>query len=86
LSKFRSGYSEARANLQIVKEFQKVGIPTGAMPSGAPNLMTQSFFGAQQGSETERSLNSKTSVLVQLPPAIGLGAPQPPVEAWGLNI
>jgi flagellar biosynthesis chaperone FliJ len=86
LSKFRSGYSEARANLEIVKEFQKVGIPTGAMPSGAPNFMTQSFFGSQQGSERERALNSKTSVLVPLPPAIGLGAPQPPVEAWGLNI
>jgi hypothetical protein len=48
--------------------------------------MTQSFFGSQQGSERERALNSKTSVLVPLPPAIGLGAPQPPVEAWGLNI
>jgi len=86
LSKFRSGFSEVRANLEMVKEFQSIGIPTGAMPSGAPNFMTQSFFSSQQGIERERYLNSKTSVLVQVPPALGLGVPQPPVEAFGLNL
>lgn len=86
LSRFRSGFSEARANLEMIKEFQSVGIPTGAMPSGAPNFMTQSFFSSQQGVERERYLNSKTSVLVPLPPAVGFGVPQPPVEAWGLNL
>ena len=86
LSKFRSGFSEARANLEMIKEFQSVGIPTGAMPSGAPNFMTQSFFSSQQGVERERYLNSKTSVLVPLPPAVGFGVPQPPVEAWGITL
>lgn len=86
LSRFRSGFSEARANLEMIKEFQSVGIPTGAMPSGAPNFMTQSFFSSQQGVERERYLNSKTSVLVPLPPAVGFGVPQPPVEAWGITL
>ena len=32
------GYSESRAFIGAIEELQSMGIPTGAMPSGAPNF------------------------------------------------
>jgi hypothetical protein len=87
LARFRSGYSEVRAELQTIKEFQKVGIPTGPMPDGQPNLTVQSFFSSQQGMETERFLNSKTKLFIVPPPSVGLVVnAQPPFTAYGLNL
>jgi hypothetical protein len=87
LARFRSGYSEVRAQLQTIKEFQKVGIPTGPMPDGQPNLTVQSFFSSQQGMETERFLNSKTKLFIVPPPSVGLVVnQQPPFTAYGLNL
>lgn len=44
-SQILDGYSESRAFIGAIEEMQKLGIPTGAMPDGSPNLDILSKFG-----------------------------------------
>jgi len=87
LARFRTGFSEIRANLNIIKEFQKFGIPTGPMPDGEPNLTLQSFFSASEGIEKERYLNSYTKIFNIPPPSVGLIVNgTPPFTSHGLTL
>jgi hypothetical protein len=87
LARFRTGFSETRANLNIIKEFQRFGIPTGPMPDGQPNLTLQSFFSANQGIEKERYTNSYTKIFNISPPSVGLIVNgTPPYTSYGLNL
>lgn len=87
LARFRTGFSETRANLNIIKQFQRFGIPTGPMPDGQPNLMLQSFFSANEGIETERYLNSYTKIYNISPPSVGLIVNgTPPYTSYGITV
>jgi hypothetical protein len=87
LTRFRTGFSEIRANLNIIKELQRFGIPTGPMPDGQPNLTLQSFFSANQGIEKERYTNSYTKIFNISPPSVGLIVNgTPPYTSYGLNL
>ena len=79
LSVFRTGFNDTRASLEVIKELQKAGIPTGPMPDGSPNLYLQSIVSQIKGTETERSKNGKTVSLVpqQVITPIGLTVPTP---------
>jgi hypothetical protein len=66
LSTFRTGFNDIRASLEVIKELQKAGIPTGPMPDGSPNLYLQSIISQIKGTESERTKNSK---MVSMTPA-----------------
>jgi hypothetical protein len=60
----RPGFSDTRAMIEVIEKFQEVGIPTGPMPDGSPNLWLQSIKLQIEGVEAERTKNSKTQQLI----------------------
>jgi len=63
-SQLMSGYSESRAFLGAIEEMQKLGIPTGAMPDGSPNLEVLSKFAQMKAMANEEAENGKVQVAV----------------------
>jgi len=61
-SKLLPGFSPERAFINVVEELQAVGIPTGVLPDGSPNLMALYNFATQQGNEKEQ-MNRKYSAV-----------------------
>ena len=57
------GFSETRAFINTIQELQKVGIPTGPMPDGSPNLTVLSMYSSIKGQGSEMS-NSKVQVAI----------------------
>lgn len=68
LASLRSGFNSVRANLEVVQNLQALGIPTGPMPDGSPNLFMISIKGLIEGVESERDKNSKVQALI--PPLV----------------
>lgn len=68
LARFRSGFSDERAFLEVINEFQKLGLPVGTMPDGSPNLTLLAFKNYIKGTERERNKNGK--VVGVIPPLI----------------
>jgi hypothetical protein len=64
-SELLDGYSSTRAFLNIIEEFEKLGLPTGPMPDGSPNLMLVSIKGMLDGMEKEDSQNGNLQVAVK---------------------
>jgi len=58
------GFSPSRAMISTIEEMQKLGIPTGPMPSGAPNLSMQKVLAQIQGSDKEGK-SRKTQVFIK---------------------
>jgi hypothetical protein len=63
-SEFLPGFSDTRAFINVIEEFQKMGLPTGPMPDGSPNLVLQSIFSQIMGTESENT-NRKTQVFIK---------------------
>ena len=59
------GTSPSRAFMNTISEFQKSGLPTGAMPDGSPNLMLQSIFGQIKGQSQEQAENGKVQIFMK---------------------
>jgi hypothetical protein len=64
-SRFLSGYSSTRAYLNVIEEFEKLGLPTGNMPDGSPNLMLISLKALLDGQEKEDRQNGGLQVAVK---------------------
>jgi hypothetical protein len=64
-SELLSGFSSARAGINAIEEFQKLGLPTGVMPDGSPNLMLASLFGSIAATQKEDAENGKVQILVK---------------------
>jgi hypothetical protein len=60
------GFSETRAFIGTIEEFQKLGIDTGALPDGSPNLGILSILGQLKASANENAENGKLQIA--LPP------------------
>lgn len=58
------GYSESRAFVGTIEELQKIGIPTGPMPDGSPNLQILSMFSQMKAVAKEEAENNKIEVAV----------------------
>lgn len=58
------GYSDTRAFIGTIKELQKLGIPTGRMPDGSPNLSVLSVFSQLKASSEEEVLNGKIQTAI----------------------
>jgi hypothetical protein len=58
------GFSETRAFIGTITELQKIGIPTGDMPDGSPNLSIMAMLSQIKGMSSEFSENSKVQVAI----------------------
>jgi len=63
-SRLLSGYSETRAFIGTIEELQKLGIPTGDLPDGSPNLDVLAKFGQMKAMGKEESENNKVQVAI----------------------
>jgi hypothetical protein len=63
-SQLLDGYSESRAFIGVIEEMQSLGIPTGLMPSGAPNLDMLGKFGQMKAMANEDAENNKIQIAV----------------------
>lgn len=64
VSQLLDGYSESRAFIGSIEEMQKLGIPTGALPDGSPNLRMLSIFGQLKAQAKEEAENGKVQVAI----------------------
>ena len=64
-SELLDGYSESRAFINVISEYQKLGLPTGVAPDGGPNLMLQAKFAEIKGHQKEQNENGKVQVFVK---------------------
>lgn len=84
-AKLRKGYSKTNAFLNVITEFEKLGLPTGPMPDGSPNLMLIAMKGVIDGMDKELTDNGRTDmgvpVLTVLPTFTTV-----PISASGLPI
>ena len=61
-SRLLDGFSETRAFIGAIEELQKLGIPTGALPDGSPNLGILSILGQMKATANEQAENGKLQV------------------------
>ena len=76
LAKFLPGTSASRASINTIEELQKLGIPTGTLPDGSPNLMLLFNLASNKATKKESAHNGKLQ-------AIGISADGKPVEIYG---
>lgn len=72
-SELLDGYSSTRAFLNVIEEFEKLGLPTGPMPDGSPNLMLASIKGMMDGMDKEEAQNGKYIIAVKPLPVSPIG-------------
>jgi hypothetical protein len=72
-SSILGGFSPTRAMSNVIEELQKQGIPTGDMPSGAPNLGIISMISQIVGTYDEQLANGKTEVFIPPLAVVALG-------------
>jgi hypothetical protein len=63
-SQLLDGYSATRAFISTIEELQKIGVPTGDMPDGSPNLTVLSAFSQIKAQAGEMSENGKVQVAI----------------------
>jgi hypothetical protein len=63
-SQLLDGYSASRAFIGSIEEFQKIGVPTGTLPDGSPNLDILSKFGQMKAMANEEDSNGKLEMAI----------------------
>ena len=63
-SRLLDGYSSTRAFIGTIMELQKIGIPTGDMPDGSPNLTVLSMFSQIIAQGNEMAENGKLQIAI----------------------
>ena len=63
LTKFLPGTSAERSTINVIKELQGLGIPTGTLPDGSPNLMLLYNLASNIGAEKEEAQNGTVDAL-----------------------
>jgi hypothetical protein len=61
-TKYLSGFSTSRAYLNVVSEFEKLGIPTGPMSDGSPNEFMAAVKAIIEGVDKEEAENGQVQV------------------------
>jgi hypothetical protein len=70
LTEFLPGTSAERATINVIKELQGLGIPTGTLPDGSPNFMLLYNLASNVGVEKEEAMNGTVQ-------SLGIGATGP---------
>jgi hypothetical protein len=65
------GFSPERAATNVLENLQKLGMPTGPLPDGSPNLMNQLMSSVLKGSSKEEAENGTIDAMVIVPPLTG---------------
>jgi hypothetical protein len=78
-SRFLSGYSSTRAYLNVIEEFEKLGIRTGPLPSGAPNKFMAAVKAVIDGVDKEESENGQVQIAVDFLSVTPIGQTIPKV-------
>jgi hypothetical protein len=81
-SRLLDGYSATRAFIGTIEELQKMGIPTGPLPDGSPNLTVLSMFGQIKAMSLEEAENGKVQIAIG-PLAITPAGLTVPASAFG---
>jgi hypothetical protein len=84
-SQMLDGYSETRAFIGAVENMQSSGVPTGSMPSGAPNLELLSKLGQMKSMADEDNDNNKVQIAVPQLKMTPIGVTMPD-SAWGKKL
>lgn len=63
-SQLMDGYSETRAFIGAIEEMQRLGIPTGPMPDGSPNLTVLQMLGQMKAMANEEAENGKVQIAI----------------------
>jgi len=71
LTSLLPGQSPERALLNTIKNLQELGLPTGPMPDGSANLVTQALGALIKGTDQEMSENGTIDAMVIVPPLTG---------------
>lgn len=66
------GYSANRAFINQIEQLQKLGLPTGPLPDGSPNLGLIAGFAALQGQAKELNENAKMEFAIPPLPVAGV--------------
>jgi hypothetical protein len=72
LADFLPGFSPERATINTIELLQGLGIPTGTLPDGSPNLMLLYNLMSNKGVDTERAENEVVRIVLKTP-ATGVG-------------
>jgi hypothetical protein len=78
LTQFLPGTSPERSTINTIELLQSVGIPTGTLPDGSPNLMGIYNLMTHKGADKEEAENGKIEGMTIVPPFVG-----GPVEVYG---
>ena len=81
LTQFLPGTSPERSTINTIELLQSVGIPTGTLPDGSPNLMGVYNLMTHKGADKEEAENGKVEAMVIVPPIAG-----GPLEVYGKKI
>jgi hypothetical protein len=63
-SRLLDGFSATRAFIGTIEELQKIGVPTGPLPDGSPNLTVLSIFSQMKASSAEEAENGKVQIAI----------------------
>jgi len=69
------GFSPTRAMANVTENLQKLGLPTGDLPDGSPNLALTSMFQQIKGVNDEKLANSASHTWCAPVPAFGTTGP-----------
>jgi hypothetical protein len=61
------GFSSERASINFIEKLQQLGIPTGVLPDGSPNLMNLYNLLTNKAIDEERAANEKIQVVLTSP-------------------
>jgi hypothetical protein len=61
------GFSSERATINFIEKLQKLGIPTGTLPDGSPNLMNLYNLLTNKAIDEERAANEKVEIVLDSP-------------------
>lgn len=75
-SEILDGYSSTRAFLNVIEEFEKLGLPTGPMPDGSPNLMLASIKATMDGMDKEEAQNGNYQIAIKPTSVFPIGLTQ----------
>lgn len=79
-AKMSSGTLPSRSLINSIQEMQSVGIPTGPLPDGSPNLFVMSQLCQLKGQDLENSKNGKTETAI-----VGKATPAGGIKLVGIG-
>jgi hypothetical protein len=63
-TRFLSGFSSTRAYLNVIEEFEKLGIPTGPLPDGSPNEFVLAMKAVIDSIDKEEAENGQVQIAI----------------------